>query len=566
MLARVGVGEAGMEPGGRKAGRESSGHGSAAGSPLGDGAFAGAAVAFTLILVDLAAGAADVPGPPLLERAIPRLIQSLQRFVFLGAPILIGERSWLWLLPVPAGLLLLLWRRTRRVAMTGARLAAGLVAAWWAAVFLAVCYTLHHGLAVTALVLALPLAVGLASWRRVRVASMGVLAAALTMFPFWAMASADDHREIVQTLPGLLSAGWIPVLAAVGISVFGAVRPARGTRRLGAMWGLSAVCLGALLFSFAFDADLAPGEPSANRFLEDWAYDLALVGTPPQLVWTDKARIHVLADAYGPSPLHYQLQNAGLDYPQRIWPSATGGFFVQVKGAVAWFRSPPDGGRFDAGPTALYRPPQPLGDAAPSPYAFAEDAEHGRVFTLSEWLSAWAFLDRQTGVVTAEGRLSDSAWPYWQLTSDPGAGVFLASSCLEDGGVFEIDLASGRITQKASGLFAYKMALDPERGLLWAARPVSGEVIAIDRATFEVRHRRHVGWGTRDVQRDGRTGELYSCSFLDGEVFRIDPTTAGLASMGRCGRFCRNLVVDSAHDALWVATRDGICRFELGGG
>src|SRR5262249_2715921 len=117
--------------------------------------------------------------------------------------------------------------------------------------------------------------------------------------------------------------------------------------------------------------------------------------------------------------------------------------------------------------------------------------------------------------------------------------------------------------RKAANLYLYETMLDPGAGLLWGTRPLTGEVIGVDTRTFAIRHRIPVEATVRDIQRDVGTGDLYTCSFLFGDVWRIDRRTLMPSKIGWCGRVCRNLFLDSPRQTLWVATADGICRIDL---
>ena len=70
--------------------------------------------------------------------------------------------------------------------------------------------------------------------------------------------------------------------------------------------------------------------------------------------------------------------------------------------------------------------------------------------------------------------------------------------------------------------------------------------MAIDTRTYEMRHRVSVQFGLRDLQRDPDSGDLYTCSEIFGDVFRIDRHTLRSSRVGWCGRLCRGLYVDSA--------------------
>src|SRR5262249_51398497 len=131
---------------------------------------------------------------------------------------------------------------------------------------------------------------------------------------------------------------------------------------------------------------------------------------------------------------------------------------------------------------------------------------------------------------------------------------------LDDGGLYEMNLDSLALSREAKNLYLYETILDPERGLLWGVRPLTGEVVSVDTRTYEMRHRVPVQFGLRDLQRDPESGDLYTCSEIYGDIFRIDGHSQTVSRVGWCGRLCRDMFLDAPRKMLWVATRDGICR------
>jgi len=140
--------------------------------------------------------------------------------------------------------------------------------------------------------------------------------------------------------------------------------------------------------------------------------------------------------------------------------------------------------------------------------------------------------------------------------------VIYVTSALDDGGLYEMGLDSLEVTRKAASLYLYETAVDPARNLLWGVRPLTGEVVAVDTDTYELSHRIPVQFGLRDLQRDRRSGDLYTCSEFFGDIFRIDGRTLRVSRIGWCGRLCRDMYLDEARHTLWVATRDGICQID----
>ena len=533
---------------------------------IGEAAVVGAAVATVLMAADLAARAGGLgwawldAAVPLAINVVPRAVLAVQRCLHEAgaggaAAIVAGGAAWAALLA---------WRRTRSAAGAASRAILTLAAAWGvAAVFLLV-HTLHGGLGLAAVAAAVPPALLLARLRVPSLGGAGVFAGVAAWAMVYPLASADDRRALVQPVPEYLAVLAVGLLAGWAWSRFADRRPAGATRRRVTLWGVAALVLATAAFTGAFAWGVRPRPPSPHVVIDAWAYDLALVGSPPRLVWADKTTIHAMIDPYGARAHRVVLDAGGADYPQRIWPSAAGGFFVQNRGTLSWWAAPEP--HLPPSPEPAFRYALPLGaggNKAPSPYGVYEDLARDRLFVVGEWWSEYAFLDRATGQTLEVGRLPGGIWPYWQVTPDPSRRAVLLSSCAEDGGVVSLDLDTGRATRVAENLFAYRIVPDAANDRAWAVRPGTGELLELDPRDFRIRRRQHLGWGVRELQVDPRTGALYTCTLLEGEVLAVEPATGDARSLGRCGRYCRHLFVDAERRSLWAATRDGICRFDL---
>ncbi len=533
-------------------------------SLIGEGALIGAAAVTVLMVADLTARSLHMTALPWLDRAIPLVANMVPRAIlwiyaasrvvapWVAAAVLVGIAA------------LFAWPRTRRAAVAFAAVFIRILVAFGCAAVLVLGYTVHWWVALGSIAAAVPMAFLLARQDGLHLRSMGFLAAGLAWAMVYPLASADDRFQLVQPVPEYLAVGAAVVVGAWFLSKVARFRAVRSRRRLLVLWALSAVSLGTALFTFTFGWELRARDPSANLVVDAGAYDLAIVGAPPQLVWADKTDIFAMTGAYGGERHRYRLDYGVANYPQRIWPSALGGFFVQERGALSWWPSPQP--YLPLSPEAAFRYSLPVVGAteiAPSPYGVVEDMDRRRLFVVGEWFSEYAFLDIETGKTLDVGQLPGGTWPYWQVTFDPVRRVVLLSSCAEDGGVLELDLDTGGVVRKASNLFAYRIVPDPGADRAWAVRPSSGELLSLDPKDFRIRDRQHLGWGLRELERDPKTGDMYTCTMLQGDVFRVDSQTGQVEPMGRCGRFCRHLVIDSDRRSLWAATRDGICRFDL---
>jgi hypothetical protein len=304
-------------------------------------------------------------------------------------------------------------------------------------------------------------------------------------------------------------------------------------------------------------------DPAGSRILDDWAYDVFITGDPPQLVWTDRKHVQVLTNPYGDTHERYRVDEGSSYYVERIWGSPTGGFYIQGADKLEWWAEPEGGGRLADRPASRYRLPPELRADSSTTWTIVEDPATRRLFTIGEYFSTWAVLDRDSGALLGHGKLSNAVWPFWHFTGDPAARVLYATSALDDGGLYEMNLDTFAIERKARHLYLYETILDPAAHLLWGVRPLTGEVVAVDTRTWDMRHRVPVQFGLRDLQRDPRSGDLYTCSEIFGDVFRIDGRTLQTERLGWCGRLCRSMHLDWRRDGLWVATRDGICRLDV---
>lgn len=528
---------------------------------VGYAAFAGSGAAFLLVCA-YAVASRDPRWVAVPERLFLTLFGSAPR-VALGVALSLVKHPG-WFAP-PILALLMVFRRTRPIGLAALGATLALATAWLAAFIIAFAYTLHHTLGLACAVLAVIPAVACAWWRRCPVISVAILALGFS---------------VGMTLSGPLNhdgAVWIPVLnvfipfASGSLAVAGfvawlaakrAAPPPVTVHRLMQMWGLWAICAGSATVVGIAAWELRVRERPAIRVLDEWAYDLYVTGEPPQLVWTNRERVQVLTDPYGTTHERYVIdENSKAEYPQRIWPSPTDGFYVQGMYSVGWWKTPLGGAPIAKQPAAQFRNEAMMKDG--SVWVFAEDPATRRAFTISEWRSQYAVLSLDTGDVVAKGSLSSALWPAWYVAPDLGRRLLYVSSAMDDGGLYQVDLDSLAITRKASELNLYEIVFDRERNLLWGARPLTGEVVGVDIRTFEVVHRILTGPGARDLQRDPSTGDLYTCSFLYGDVYRVEAATQKASKIGWCGRLCRNLFLDTQRDTLWVGTRDAICRIPI---
>ncbi len=452
------------------------------------------------------------------------------------------------------------WSPTRRVVAT---LIVAIAAAWVAAMSGIAAYMLDPAAGLWSAALALVPAVYLATRGRSNTAALIVLALGFGLSFFVAQNVLIATPEVTGGINPM--AGFAPVaLVSGGVAWWVGRRtpdpPMRFGRRLLRVWGLAAVCF-SLASPVAVEAlwsrRRAPNPP-AVRITDEFAYDVRIEGDPPAVIWTNRRHAQVLDDAYAEEHRRYALHEQA-QFSERFWPDPTGGFYLQEGRTVARWAPRPDHQPIPAEPTETYN----VADWTPA--GFVEDPLGHQTLLLSEWLSQYAVVDRAADRVIARGAFSDAAFPFPFTTLDPATRTVFVSTWMDDGRLYGFDLASRSVARSAPNLFLYATVLDPAAGLLWGVRPFTGEVVGVDTRSFAIRHRVSVEPALRDIDRDEQTGDLYTCSILYGDVFRVDPRALTASKIGWCGRQCRNLFVDSPRRTLWIATADGVCRLPMSG-
>jgi hypothetical protein len=450
------------------------------------------------------------------------------------------------------------WSATRRAVAT---LIVAIAAAWVAAMSGIAAYMLDPATGLWSAALALVPALYLATRGRSNTAALIVLALGFGLSFFVAQNLLIATPEATGGINPM--SGFAPVaLLSGGLAWWIGRRkpdpPMRFGRRFLRVWGLAAVCF-SLATPVAVEAlwsrRSAP-DPPAARITDGFAYDVRVVGNPPSAIWTNRRQAEVLEDPYADVHRRYKLdEHAG--FSERIWGDPKGGFYLQEGRTIARWAPLQDHQPIPAQPTETYN----VADWTPA--GFIEDPRGHQTLLLSEWLSQYAVIDRAADRVIARGAFSDAAFPFPFTTLDPATRTVFISTWMDDGRLYEFDLASGSVARSAPNLFLYATVLDPAAGLLWGVRPFTGEVVGVDTRSFAIRHRVFVEPALRDIDRDEQTGDLYTCSILYGDVFRVDPRALTAAKIGWCGRQCRNLFVDSPRRTLWIATADGVCRLPL---
>jgi len=530
------------------------------------GASAGAAAVSILTLLD-ALAVRSTPAPALPEILLLSLLGSVPKFTF-------GTYFWLftndrYLLLLPLGFFLF-WPRTRRVSWAVLGAVLFVVAAWIAAMACATAYALDRSAGLWSGLVAVPVTALICSWRRWRLTSTVVLVGGLALGTlcaqaFYAFPFQDAYPRLVHPIWGFAP----PVATSlIALSVLTWVRRPRSSgtswQNTVRQWGLMTCGIASVIAFGAEWQGMREREPSGGaRFLDDWAYDVHITGDPPQLVWTDRSKIHVLTDPYGDRHERYTVDDDEAYYVERIWRSPTDGFYIQGDRKLNWWPTPAPGSRLSYRPAARYRFPEWLNAHSSTTWTIGEDPKTRRLFTVGEYYSRYAVIDRDSGDLVGHGNISNALWPFWHFTASPANRALYITSALDDGALYEMNLDTLAVQRKARHLYIYKAALDEQQGLLWGIRPLTGEVVAIDTRTYQIRYRVPVQFGLRDMQRDRDSGDIYTCSEIFGDVFRVDSRTLGVSRIGWCGRLCRGLFVDSERQTLWVATRDGICRMPI---
>jgi hypothetical protein len=452
------------------------------------------------------------------------------------------------------------WSRTRRVV---AMLVVAVVAAWVAAMSGVSAYMLDPAAGLCSAALALVPALYLASRGRSNTVALLVLALGLGFGFFVAQNLIIAGPENTGGINPM--SGFAPIALLSGGMAWWIGRrrpdpPMRFGRRFLRVWGLAAVCF-SIAAPVAVEALWSRGgapDPAASRITDGFSYDVRIEGDPPAIIWTNRRQAEVIEEAYGDVHRRYKL-NDRAGFSERIWADPKGGgFYLQEGRTIARWAPRQDHQPIPAEPTETYNV------ADWNPAGFIDDPLGHQTLLLSEWLSQYAVVDRAADRVIARGAFSDAVFPFPFATLDPATRTVFISTWMDDGHLYGFDLASGRVARSAPNLFLYATVLDPAAGLLWGVRPFTGEVVGVDTRTFAIRHRVSVEPALRDIDRDEQTGDLFTCSVLFGDVFRVDPRTLTASKIGWCGRQCRNLFVDSPRRTLWIASADGVCRLPLG--
>ncbi|MBI3784762.1 MAG: hypothetical protein HY270_15320 [Deltaproteobacteria bacterium] len=523
---------------------------------VGNGVFLGTTAAFLSLLAYSAALQWGRNWISIPERILLEVLGSGPRVLVGTFDFFVVHHGYVWLLVTAV---LLAWRRTRPITVGLVDTLLVIIPAWLSAMVCFFGYVMDHSWGALCFPLALLPAFYLWRCRRLPILSMILLACGLCLGLTIGVPMQHDVPEIVSPLHRFVPTALVSLLGSWLVALRTTPASSVSASRALRMWGLSVVCAASLVTVGVTTARLRPRGAPPERILNHWTYDLHLVGQPAELLWTDREQIHVLTNPYGEAHESYVIGAADLRYPQRIWESPTNGFYVQLLGGLGWWKSPAPGQRIAPLPAAELR--HDLLHKG-SPWAFAEDPATGNVFTVSEWKSHYVVMNRDTGAAGSSGDLSAAYWGVWHFTPDLRSRLIYVSSAMEDGGLYEWNLDSLALTQRASTLDVYETVLDSQHHVLWGARPLTGEVIGVDTSSYRVLYRIVTGFGARDLQRDPGSGALYTCS-LYGDVFRVDATTQSAERIAWCGRLCRNLFLDPAHKTLWAATDDGICRIAL---
>jgi hypothetical protein len=288
-------------------------------------------------------------------------------------------------------------------------------------------------------------------------------------------------------------------------------------------------------------------EPPDARVSDRFAYGILAQGDPVALFWTDKADLWTAVDVHG-GP--FAPRHVAEAVSERLWPGRDGFFGM---GDQRFLHVAPDLRVTGRDVPEWMRPIAGL----------AEDPATGNVIALSEWGAHWAVLSSGGGVL-ASGQIDwKHGWPFpWATVDTAGRRAFLTEA-LHTGTLSVLDLDTNRIVRQAPHRYLYETVFDAATSTLWGTRPTLGQVAAIDVDTLEIVRTVELGPAPRPLRFSPARRALYSCSFKTGAVWEIDADTGATTRLGRCGRRCRGLALDEAHDTLWVASRDGICRMPV---
>jgi hypothetical protein len=290
-----------------------------------------------------------------------------------------------------------------------------------------------------------------------------------------------------------------------------------------------------------------------RRFIPDPAYDVVIAGDPPSLAFTNQEQLRLIRAPYGPPGATSEEMLDGVQ-TERLFPADDVKSFYLATSAHGVRR------------VSLGDEPQIVSfvtDNSRWSVALAEDPPRRRLFVLNEWDGTGSIFPLDAPGQARPIRISDCQWPIPWITADPASRRAYVTSPVADGRLRILDLETLEFVNERPGFFLYKSAIDPERRLLWATRPVPGELMGIDTATLEVRARIPLAWGTRSVAFDPARNQIFVNTYPYGVLFRVDGTTGRVLEVGGCGFRCRSLYMDLSHRTLWAASLEGIYRFPL---
>lgn len=516
---------------------------------IGFGAFCGALGAL-LIEVAYSCGGNH---PWLMEPAERALLVVLDSGLEINAWLLRSILSLGGLAAAITLMVMLVYRPSRGVAVSAlATFLFGYVA-WVTALASFGVYTNDHRLAIAAGLLAPLLALPLTVWLRWPVTSLLLLDGGIALAVLRSTIFQHDFPMIVSPMWRFLPVAVLSFVAAWLLARRLGDATRGGFGRYAGLSGVLSVAFSSVLFLWVIADILRPRPAPAERIAAPFAYDLALWGDPPQMIWTDTEKIHIWTDPYAAVPTGFEIDPTPHNFPQRIWSADDGGLYIQTLDGISWW---PVQGRDLARSPAGWLP-------FDRPMAFAEDPVARRLVMVSERDNKYAIVDRDSGE-RREGRLSDHIYGAWRATPELETRRVWLASAFGDGGLYELDLETLELRRKAALADLYGLVIDRAKGLIWGARILTGEVVALDTETFTVRHRIRTAFGGRSLERDPKRGFLYTCSWA-GDVFRIDTQALTATTLGWCGRLCRAVKIDPDRDTLWITTDDGICRIPLAG-
>jgi hypothetical protein len=294
--------------------------------------------------------------------------------------------------------------------------------------------------------------------------------------------------------------------------------------------------------------------PSGTFVTSVVAYDLiVLTDAPadaPDLVFSTQGELYTIE--LGEPPRVIRQDWAGQGWWERFSPSDD---------PARPFAADPGNGVFKLDLAARVTQPfnAPFGQR---PACLDYDPQRGWLLVANEWFGQLVSYDVARGEVVVQVDRSPYLGTAPWLSRD-GDRLFL-SSMLGDGDLQVLALDDElRELDRVRNLFVYHTVVDRERGLLWAGRPLYGELLALELDSLEVVTRLQLTTGPRDLVIDEATGQLFVNTYPAGELFRIDLDRREILERGWCGWRCRSLAIDPQRRLLWAASRDGVMAIAL---